>query len=80
MHGICEAIRHLSIEYRGQTLGRITISAGIANFPAHHDNLEDLINAADTALYKAKNGGRDCIVVFESQDTKAEKTPSSVEV
>jgi diguanylate cyclase (GGDEF)-like protein/PAS domain S-box-containing protein len=79
VRGICEAIKHLSIEYRGQTLGRITVSAGIANFPAHHDNLEDLINAADTALYKAKNAGRDRIVVYDGQDSTPEKTPSSVE-
>jgi diguanylate cyclase (GGDEF)-like protein len=68
---ICEAVKHLSVEYRGQTLGRITISAGIANYPAHYDNLEDLIEAADKALYTAKRNGRDCIVVYDRQETAA---------
>jgi diguanylate cyclase (GGDEF)-like protein len=77
VHNICEAIRHLSLEYRGQTLGRITMSAGIANYPAHHDNLEDLINAADKALYKAKNNGRDCIVVYDARETVEENEPST---
>jgi diguanylate cyclase (GGDEF)-like protein len=78
--GICEAVKHLSIEFRGQTLGRITVSAGISSFPLHHDNMDDLINAADTALYKAKSSGRDCIVIYDAQDIKAKNAPSAVEV
>jgi diguanylate cyclase (GGDEF)-like protein len=80
VNGICEAVKHLSIEYRGQTLGRITVSAGIANFPMHHHNMDDLIAAADTALYKAKNSGRDCVVIYDAQETKAKNAPSVVEV
>jgi diguanylate cyclase (GGDEF)-like protein len=40
---IREAIKHLSLHHRGQTLGTITVSAGIATYPAHADNSEDLI-------------------------------------
>ena len=60
---IREAIKHLSLHYRGQTLSAITISAGVASFPTHGDNPDDLINAADKALYTAKKDGRDQIVV-----------------
>ena len=74
VRNICDAVRLLSVEYRGQTLGRITISAGIASYPAHKDNLEDLIHAADKALYMAKNRGRDCIVVFDGQNTTTQET------
>jgi diguanylate cyclase (GGDEF)-like protein len=74
VRNICEAVRLLSVEYRGQTLGRITISAGIANYPAHKDNMEDLIHAADKALYMAKKNGRDCIVVFDGQKTTTQET------
>jgi diguanylate cyclase (GGDEF)-like protein len=65
VESIREAIRHLSLHNRGQTLGTITVSAGIATYPAHGDNSEKLIRAADDALYRAKKAGRDCIFVYE---------------
>lgn len=37
----------------------ITVSAGVATFPDNARNGEDLIYAADKALYEAKNAGRD---------------------
>jgi len=42
----------------------LTISFGIASFPAHGDNTEDLMESADQALYTAKEIGRDCSVIF----------------
>lgn len=39
----------------------ITFSAGIASFPNHAAEVNSLINAADSALYMAKNSGRDKI-------------------
>jgi diguanylate cyclase (GGDEF)-like protein len=39
--------------------GRITLSMGVAAFPAHGDGAEALISAADRALYDAKRAGRD---------------------
>jgi diguanylate cyclase (GGDEF)-like protein/PAS domain S-box-containing protein len=77
VESIREAIKHLSLHHRGQTLGTITVSAGIATFPAHGDNSEDLIRAADEALYQAKKAGRDCIFVYEpleSSPTLDDKT------
>jgi len=44
--------------------GRITISVGIAEVPAHADNAEDLVNHADKALYQAKELGRNRTVVW----------------
>ena len=66
---IREAIKHLALHHRGQTLGTITISAGIATFPAHGSNAEDLMRAADDALYRAKKGGRDRIMIHELVET-----------
>ena len=41
----------------------IHFSAGIASFPLNGKGYEELINVADKALYQAKAGGRDRIVV-----------------
>ena len=41
----------------------ITISAGVAIFPDHGGNGKDVIRAADAALYRAKEAGRDRVVV-----------------
>ncbi len=58
-----EAIRGLSIEYRRQPLGSITVSLGVAIFPAHGPTAEAVLRAADTALYQAKEWGRDRVAV-----------------
>ncbi len=74
---IRDAIKHLSLHNRGQTLGTITVSAGIATYPAHCEDAEGLIRAADEALYRAKKAGRDRIVIYEplESDSKlADKT------
>ena len=43
--------------------GAVTLSFGVASYPVSGLNGEALIDAADQALYEAKNGGRDRIVV-----------------
>ena len=48
----------------------ITLSAGVAVFPEHGGSVEELLFAADEALYKAKAGGRNCVVVA-TDDTRA---------
>ena len=41
----------------------VTISVGVAVFPDHGDSPNDLMAAADAALYQAKRGGRDQVAV-----------------
>jgi diguanylate cyclase (GGDEF)-like protein len=65
MESIREAVRHLSLNHRGQTLGTVTLSAGIAAYPRHGENPDDLIRAADEALYRAKKAGRDRVAIYE---------------
>ncbi|MGC4081129.1 MAG: diguanylate cyclase [Vicinamibacterales bacterium] len=52
-------IRRLVPEHRRQPLGAITVSIGVASLPDHGVSPEDLIAAADRALYQAKASGRD---------------------
>jgi PleD family two-component response regulator len=48
----------------------ITISVGVAVFPIHGTSPKDLMSAADVALYEAKRGGRDQVVVAIAKETE----------
>jgi EAL domain-containing protein (putative c-di-GMP-specific phosphodiesterase class I) len=45
---------------------RLTTSLGIAIFPEHADNAEDLIARADTAMYQAKEAGKNAWRIYRS--------------
>ena len=72
VESIRDSVKHLALQNRGQTLGTVTISAGIATYPIHGDNAEKLIRAADEALYQAKKTGRDRVVVYDPRRASAE--------
>ncbi len=52
-------VKELDISYDGHTVGDLTISAGVASYPEQANNYEGLIKAADNAMYRAKDKGRD---------------------
>jgi len=56
-------ISSLRVQYRGQPLGPITFSLGVAVFPDHGLNRDALLRTADAALYRAKAEGRDRVAV-----------------
>jgi diguanylate cyclase (GGDEF)-like protein/PAS domain S-box-containing protein len=58
-----EELKQLSVQHAGQVLGRISFSIGIAVFPDHGATVEELLHAADRALYRAKAKGRDRVVL-----------------
>lgn len=58
-------IKQLNVRHRGQPLGTITMSFGVAMFPEHGADGETLLRAADRALYCAKDEGRDRVVVAD---------------
>jgi diguanylate cyclase (GGDEF)-like protein len=55
-----------------QPLGRISISGGIASWPADGSDVELLIRCADEALYEAKRGGRDRVISYYPPDLSAD--------
>lgn len=59
---IRQRVKHLNVEYRGQPLGAIAVSCGVACFPEHGLTGDAVIREADKALYRAKKEGRDCVV------------------
>jgi diguanylate cyclase (GGDEF)-like protein len=56
-------IGNLSITHRGKVCKPATISAGLAVYPAHAPDTDSLINAADQALYRSKDAGRNRVSV-----------------
>jgi diguanylate cyclase (GGDEF)-like protein len=64
---ICELVRQLALRHRGQILGMITLSAGIACAPEHALTASNLLRAADEALYVAKQAGRNQVAVCKSR-------------
>jgi two-component system cell cycle response regulator len=51
----------------GEEPVRLTVSIGISSYPRHGASFSALIEAADQALYEAKQGGRDRVVVAGGQ-------------
>jgi diguanylate cyclase (GGDEF)-like protein len=62
-------VGNLTVQYRGQHLGVITVSIGVASYPTHGGALTDLIAAADRALYQAKADGRNRVVTAAATPT-----------
>ena len=60
-----EAGEQLQVQYRGQTVGSISLSFGVAVFPEHGATPDALLQAADAALYRAKRSGRNRVLVSE---------------
>jgi len=52
---------------------KCTLSIGVALYPAHGDSLTELLRKADIALYRAKNEGRNRVVLFEDKYDASKK-------
>jgi diguanylate cyclase (GGDEF)-like protein len=64
------ALEAMSIAF-GETAIRVTASFGVANFPEHGTTQDELIHAADSAMYQAKTGGRNRVVIASAQTAAA---------
>jgi diguanylate cyclase (GGDEF)-like protein/PAS domain S-box-containing protein len=58
-----EKVHNMNVDFKGQALGKITLSFGVSAFPNHGVTPDVLIQKADQALYRAKTHGRDQVVV-----------------
>lgn len=56
---LCNHIRNLQVEAAKQKLISMTVSIGVAQFKNGQEDWEQFLHRADTAMYAAKNGGRD---------------------
>jgi len=68
---IREGARLLSVSHANRTLGAITLSLGVAIFPDHASEAAAIVKAADVALYQAKSGGRNRVVMFAEKAGQA---------
>jgi diguanylate cyclase (GGDEF)-like protein len=57
-----EEVKNIRAYVGSQLLPPVSISMGIAEYPTHGKNADDLLHIADTALYRAKQEGRDKVV------------------
>ena len=62
---VAQALQAAIAELRAPTseIERVTASIGVAVFPDHGQELDDVVAAADLAMYQAKRDGRDRIAV-----------------
>jgi diguanylate cyclase (GGDEF)-like protein/PAS domain S-box-containing protein len=61
-------VKSLQLQYKKQTLGQLTLSAGVAAFPEHGSTFLDLLKIADQCLYESKARGRDAVTVAVPQN------------
>lgn len=71
VEGLRLEFERLHVEHRGLALGTVTLSAGVAVFPEHATTADALLRQADRALYRAKEQGRNRVVVAEPLETGA---------
>ena len=65
------ATRDLKLVYRGTPLDPVTLSIGIAGFPDHGHDAQELLDRADKCLYQSKANGRDRVTVAGAHDAQA---------
>ena len=64
LQNACRDIKQMRYASQGQELPHVTVCVGLAQYPRHGQTADELICAADRALYLAKKNGRDRIEVL----------------
>ena len=55
-------VKEVQIQHGNELLAAVTLSAGLAQADEHNFDANELLRAADKALYAAKNSGRDRVI------------------
>ncbi|MFA6014862.1 MAG: GGDEF domain-containing protein [Gallionellaceae bacterium] len=63
-------ILRIPYECGKKTINSISASIGIAEYPIHANNLDELLTAADNAMYVAKNNGKDRYAIYSLESEK----------
>lgn len=72
-------VAHTSFDYGGARV-QCTVSIGVASFPGDAASLDELLSAADRALYRAKNEGRDRVVLAQPEMPRVVATSAAGKV
>jgi diguanylate cyclase (GGDEF)-like protein len=57
-----------AVEQLGEPEGQpVTVSVGVACYPQHGPSIDELLAAADGAMYQAKRAGKNCVHTAETQ-------------
>ncbi len=59
------AVSAMTVQHEGRELPRLRVSIGVSFYPAHGRRVDDLLKQADRAMYRAKQTGRDRVVLAE---------------
>jgi diguanylate cyclase (GGDEF)-like protein/putative nucleotidyltransferase with HDIG domain len=78
-HPIAERLRTTVAEACSRLRHPVTLSAGVASFPSHATERDDLLTGADAALYASKRGGKNrTSVAGEDEPRDAEPVDRTV--
>ncbi|MEL6434938.1 MAG: GGDEF domain-containing protein, partial [Pseudomonadota bacterium] len=73
-----QAVEAVVVRYGDKNLPRVTISAGVSHYPAHGTMPQDLMRAADDALYVAKGKGRNQVVCAANSALIGQAAPETL--
>ncbi|AZV57640.1 diguanylate cyclase [Clostridium sp. AWRP] len=62
---IRQNVEAYSFHISDKTTVHITISTGVSTYPSITDNIDNLLSDSDTALYKAKNEGKNKVILYK---------------
>lgn len=62
---VLEEMRQLDFSYGDNRIDQVTVSAGISAFPDHGVTPDSILQALDSAIYRAKKAGKDQVMVAE---------------
>lgn len=65
-----QGVAAIRVKVQEQTLASITISEGVAVYPENGPTGQDVLRAADEALYRAKQKGRNHVVIAEGASSE----------